>query len=155
MTNRPKAIGTACETAVVRYLQANGFPHAERRALRGELDAGDVTGCPGIAIEIKGGEAAKSASDAQIEAWLVETETERINANAEIGLLVTQRKAFGPKNAGQWWATLRLDNVLSGDDPIWSAPGWPAIRDIPVRMHLSDAVRLLRVAGYGNSLEAS
>jgi hypothetical protein len=155
MANRPKAIGTACETAVVRYLQASGFPHAERRALRGELDAGDVTGCPGIAIEVKGGEAAKSASDAQIEAWLVETETERINASAEIGLLIMQRKAVGPKNAGRWWATLRLDHVLSGDDSIRSSPSWPTVRDIPVRMHLSDAVHLLRAAGYGNPLEAS
>jgi len=155
MTNKPKAIGTACETAVVRYLQANGFPHAERRALRGGLDAGDVTGCPGICIEIKGGEAAKSASDAQVEAWLIETETERINANAEIGLLAMQRKAVGPKNAGQWWTVIRLDHVLSGDDSIRSSPGWPTIRDIPVRMHLSDAVQLLRAAGYGNPLGAS
>ena len=28
MTNRPKAIGTAAETAVVRYLAAHGFPAA-------------------------------------------------------------------------------------------------------------------------------
>ena len=28
MTNRPKAIGTAAETAVVRYLAAHGFPVA-------------------------------------------------------------------------------------------------------------------------------
>ena len=38
MTNRPKAIGTAAETAVVRYLAAHGFPAAERRALHGARD---------------------------------------------------------------------------------------------------------------------
>ncbi len=85
MTNKPKAIGTAAETAVVRYLQANGFPHAERRALRGELDAGDITGCPGICIEVKGGEAARSASDGDVAAWMKEVRAETLNADAEIG----------------------------------------------------------------------
>ena len=46
MTNRPKAIGTAAETAVVRYLAAHGFPAAERRALHGATDLGDITGTP-------------------------------------------------------------------------------------------------------------
>ena len=41
MTNRPKAIGTAAETAVVRYLAAHGFPAAERRALHGATDLGE------------------------------------------------------------------------------------------------------------------
>lgn len=48
MTNRPKAIGTAAETAVVRYLAAHGFPAAERRALHGATDLGDITGTPGL-----------------------------------------------------------------------------------------------------------
>ena len=39
MTNRSKAIGTAAETAVVRYLAAHGFPAAERRALHGATAA--------------------------------------------------------------------------------------------------------------------
>lgn len=45
MTNRPKAIGTAAETAVVRYLAAHGFPAAERRALHGATDHGGAR-CP-------------------------------------------------------------------------------------------------------------
>ena len=51
MTNRPKAIGTAAETAVVRYLAAHGFPAAERRALHGATDLGDITGTPQIVWE--------------------------------------------------------------------------------------------------------
>lgn len=152
MTNKPKAIGTAAETAVVRYLQANGFPHAERRALRGELDAGDITGCPGICVEVKGGAAARSASDGDVVAWMKEVRAETVNANADIGLLVMQRKAVGPKNAGRWWAVLTVDTIRRlVSYPIHDAPYY----DQTVRMHLADAVHLLRAGGYGNPLEAS
>ena len=62
MTGRPKDIGTAAETAVVRFLRDNGFPLAERRALHGSTDRGDITGTPGLVWEVKGGDAAKTAS---------------------------------------------------------------------------------------------
>jgi hypothetical protein len=152
MTNKPKAIGTAAESAVVRYLQASGFPHAERRALRGELDAGDVTGCPGVCIEVKGGEAARSASDGDVTAWMKEVRAETLNADAQIGFLVMQRRAVGPKNAGRWWAVLTVDTIrILVSDPYYDATYY----DQPVRMHLADAVHLLRAGGYGNPLEAS
>lgn len=146
--NKPKAIGTAAETAVARYLQAHGFPHAERRALRGIADAGDITGCPGICVEIKGGEAAKSASDLLVADWLAETEIERINARADIGVLVLQRRGVGPANAGRWWAVMTLPTLLSLTvlPQDWLHPA------IPLRMQLADAVRLLREAGYGTEL---
>jgi hypothetical protein len=146
--NRPKAIGTKAETTVARFLAANGFPHAERRALRGTLDAGDITGTPGLCWEVKGGNAARSASDGLVETWLAETEAERLNANADLGVLVLQRAGVGPANAGRWWAVMRLLDA-------GGVVGWPAwlARPVPVRMHLADAVQLLRTAGYGNALE--
>lgn len=150
--NKPKAIGTKAETAVVRHLQANGFPHAERRALRGTQDAGDITGCPGLCIEVKGGDAARNASDNQITAWLAETETERDNADAEIGLLVVQRRGVGPANAGRWWAVLTVDAIrVMFDDPFSDLGPY----DLPVRMLLADAVTLLRAAGYGTPPETT
>jgi hypothetical protein len=141
---RPKDIGTVAETAVVRVLQRSGFPHAERRALRGAYDCGDVTGIPGVAVEIKGGKAAKRASDAQIEAWLDETEAERINARADIGLLVVQRAGVGAPNAHRWWAYTR-----TGAHGLVIAN----VASITVRMHLGDAITLLRRYGYGEPLE--
>lgn len=148
MTNKPKAIGTFAETAVVRFLRASGFEHAERRALRGEHDAGDITGCPGLVFEVKGGKAAQTASDNDILAWLRETETERINANADHGLLVMQRKGVGPANAGRWWAVLTIDTIrrLCGD-PFYNSDYFGQ----PVRMLLGQAVELLRAGGYGDS----
>ena len=53
MANPSKAKGTAWETAVVDYLRANGHPHAERRALSGNTDRGDIAGVPGVVIECK------------------------------------------------------------------------------------------------------
>ena len=42
---KPKALGTAWETAVVRYTQAQlGDERIERRALHGARDMGDVHG---------------------------------------------------------------------------------------------------------------
>lgn len=107
MTARPKDIGTAAETAVVKALRQLGFPHAERRALAGAHDLGDITGTPGVVWEIKGGNAAKTASDGQVEKWLDETECERRNAGAGRGVLVIQRAGIGAANAHRWWAVTR------------------------------------------------
>jgi hypothetical protein len=144
---RPKDIGTAAETATVCYLRPNGFPAAERRALRGAKDAGDIAGTPGICWSVKGGEQARTASDRQITAWLAELETQRGHAGADLGVLVLQRRGVGPANAHRWWAILRGDTVLRqlGD----------ALAAIPVRLLLADAVTLLRTAGYGTPLEVN
>ena len=44
--------GTAWESAIVRYLQEHGHPFAERRAMAGALDKGDIL-LPGCMIEAK------------------------------------------------------------------------------------------------------
>lgn len=108
MVNRPKNIGTAAETAVVRTARTHGFPHADRLTLTGALDRGDVGLCPGVILEIKGGEAARSASDHMITKWLNETDRERTNAGADIAFLVVQRRGVGAPNAHRWWAYWRL-----------------------------------------------
>jgi len=46
-----RAKGTAWETAIVGYLRGRGAPHAERRALNGSNDRGDIAGIPGLVIE--------------------------------------------------------------------------------------------------------
>jgi hypothetical protein len=150
--NKPKAIGTRAETAVARYLQANGFPHAERRALRGRQDAGDITGTPGVCWEVKGGELARNASDTLVAEWLKDTERERIAADEQTGVLVLQRRQVGPANAGRWWAVLTVDAIrhLVGD-PFYNTDHFGQ----PVRMLLADAVTLLRAAGYGEALEVT
>jgi hypothetical protein len=116
MSNPSKQKGTAAETAVVRYLQAHGWPHAERRQLSGAYDMGDILIDHAIVIEVKN---TKLITLAEYQA---ETERERINANAAIGLTVIKKR--GTTNPADWYALTRFDQAA-----------W-----------------LLRAAGYGESL---
>ncbi len=69
--SRNKQKGTAFETLVVRWLAENGFPYAERRALAGTHDCGDVTGIPGLVIECKTTKPCRSRSGWKKLLWNV------------------------------------------------------------------------------------
>ncbi|WP_017602184.1 hypothetical protein [Nocardiopsis lucentensis] len=147
--SKSRSIGTRAETGVVRYLRDHGWPSAERRALAGEHDLGDIVGTPGICWEIKGGKTAESAHDADVTRWLAETEQETANSGADLGILVTKRRSYSAASVGSWWAHLDLTT--------WHAlnrgrlPLRPDIVGRPIRMHLSTLVPILRAAGYGSS----
>jgi hypothetical protein len=146
---RPRDIGTAAETLTVRYLREHGFPQAERRALRGQSDAGDITGTVGLCWEVKGGDTAKSASDNQLRLWLAETDRERGNAQADHGILIVQRPR---KNVAAWWAVMWADDfiTLAGGDPRSLH-----LTTTPVRITVADMVGILREHGYGELPEAA
>jgi len=150
VVNRPKQIGTAAETAVVRAARTRGFPGADRLTLTGALDRGDVGLCPGVILEVKGGDHARRASDALIVKWLAETERERVNAGADVALLVTQRPGIGAPNAHRWachmWAGTFLQ--LVGATTAVTAPDPHA----PIRMTFDSALALLRARGYGQPI---
>jgi hypothetical protein len=139
MVNRPRVIGTTGETAVVRYLRDHGFTQAERRALHGTQDQGDIVGTPGICWEIKTGETAKSIFPKMIASWLAETEVERINSRETIGVLVMQRRGFGMTRIGEWWAVIPSHLAFAPNhDPggyIW--------------LSLENCVTMLKRMGYG------
>lgn len=117
MVNRPKILGTAAETAVVSWLIDNGHPYAERRGLQGAKDKGDVTGIPGICIEVK----VAGKRGLLLGSWLRETEVERVNANAVYGLLVAKPTGLGPKRTGKWLAAMYHDQWAM----LVAAGGWP------------------------------
>lgn len=94
MSNPSKAKGTAAEVAVCRYLQEQGWPHVERRALAGALDKGDVAGIPLVVIEVKNHKAHA------FPAWVAEAEVEKANANAHVG--VAWAKTRGTTNPARW-----------------------------------------------------
>lgn len=148
MVNRPRNIGTAAESAVVRIARANGFPWADRTALHGRLDVGDVILGPGVMVEVKGGDAARTATDRDIERWLDETARERDNGNRIVGFLVVQRPHVGVGNAARWWAYWRLGWIADLDDRQWLFA-----RQMPVRCLLGEALTMLRAAGYGDPLD--
>lgn len=84
-----KRKGTSWESAIVDYLRASGVPHAERRALNGAKDRGDIAGLPGVVVE------AKSAAQVQLAAWLEEAKAERDNDGAEVGVVWFKRRGKG------------------------------------------------------------
>lgn len=111
--------GTSAESAVVAYLQANGWTYAERRALMGSKDKGDVTGVPGLCVEVK------SAARICIPEWMRETEAERVNAGADYGFLVVKPRGVGDTRVGKWAALLPLEALVEllhaagyGDAPV-------------------------------------
>lgn len=102
--SREKAKGTSFETAIVNYLK-NWWPMAERRTLHGVLDKGDIAGThPGLVWECK------NQKKLELSQWLLETEQERINANAELGVLVVKRRMYG--TAADQYAVVRLEDMI-------------------------------------------
>lgn len=117
--SKAKQIGTAAETAVRNYLLSVGYSElaAHRNVLKGSDDEGDVwlreenRGL--IIFEVKGGKSAKGASHEQVRKWFEEAETERDNANAKFGFLVTQRAGYGYPRAGEWYAYASLSDLIN------------------------------------------
>lgn len=94
--SKNKAKGTTAETAVVNWLRTTlNNPHIERRALQGNRDTGDITGLPGIVIEVK------NHAKHDLPGWLAELQTEVDNAKATLGLLVIKKR--GTTNPGKWY----------------------------------------------------
>ena len=102
--SRNKQKGTAFETQIVRYLAEHGFPHAERRALAGVNDLGDITGTPGIVWECK------NQKTMNLAGWLDETMIETANANADYGILVAKRRGKG--NPAEQYAIMPLGMIV-------------------------------------------
>lgn len=96
-----KKKGTAAEREVVKYLQ-QWWPAAERRALSGNKDKGDVAGIPGVVVEVK------AAKTPQLAAWQRETLAEQANAGATQCMLVVKQPY---KPVSQWDAWLRIDQL--------------------------------------------
>ena len=89
-----KQRGTRWESAVVAFLAERGFPYAERRALAGAADKGDIAGIPGVVIECK------SQNRQSLAEWLDEAEAERDNAGARIGAVWFKRRGHTSPGRG-------------------------------------------------------
>lgn len=97
--------GTRFESAIAHFLQEKGFTYAERRALSGVKDRGDITGIPGVVVE------AKSVARLDLSGWLDEAEEERDNARADIGVVWIKRR--GHSSPGRAYV------LMTGDDLVW------------------------------------
>jgi predicted lipoprotein len=113
MANPSKKKGTAWESQVVDYLREHGQPHAERRALTGSADKGDVSGIPGVMIE------AKNEKTVTLGSYLDEVKAETANAGASIGVAVVKRRSRGPGDS-YVLMTLRQFAAMISDDEVTS-----------------------------------
>lgn len=98
--SRSKDKGTRAETAVVEYASHSGFPYADRLALKGSLDRGDVGWCPGIVSEVK------DDKSFDFGGWLRETEAEKRHAKAQHAFLIVKPAGVGYSRVGQWWSVM-------------------------------------------------
>lgn len=98
MVSKAKQKGTAAETAVVRWLKDNGFPYAERRALHGTADKGDITGCGPVVFEVK------NHKTLDLAGWVKELEAEMVNAKVDTGCVVAKKR--GTTDPGEFYAIL-------------------------------------------------
>ena len=93
------------ESAVVAFLRGNGWLSAERRALHGSLDQGDVTGTPGLVWEVK-----YANGGVRMAGWIAQTEVERLNASADYGILVIKPAAIGATQTNRWFAVMMAES---------------------------------------------
>jgi hypothetical protein len=102
--NRSK--GTAFEAAVVAWLQGHGYPNAERRALSGSKDRGDITGLGSTnwVLELKDCQAMSLA------AWVDEAQVEKANAGAKYAAVIHKRRG---KSVGGAYVTMTMEDFLA------------------------------------------
>lgn len=99
-----RAKGTRFESLVVDYLRAHGYPHAERRALRGARDGGDIAGIPGWAIE------AKACKQIDLAGWCDESERARRNTLTRYAAVVAKRRM---RPVGDAYVVMTLDQFVA------------------------------------------
>jgi len=90
--------GAAAENEVVKYLRAHGFPYAEKRLAGSDDPMGDITGIPGVVIEVK------NHATLDLGGWVTQLVEELAFTKADVGAVIHKRK--GRTDVGDWYATL-------------------------------------------------
>lgn len=112
---RPKAKGTKAETDVARWAIGYGMYDAERLALKGTGDVGDVRLVPGVFVQVKDGyTSGKDPSDFLIGKWLDRVEEQRKAGGWSVGLLAHKRAGKGSPNDWRWYVDGRTFAFLLG-----------------------------------------
>ena len=127
--NRPKNIGTAFESGLVRYLRSKtGDDRIRRLALSGSDDEGDVGGIYAHGLRgIAECKSHKQVTPAMVSRWMAETIRERGNSDADFAVLVIHvpgRDATGRKPSfGQNRVLLTWDDAIQLNECADFAPG--------------------------------
>lgn len=92
-----KAKGAQAERDVVAWLK-QWYPYVDRRLAGATLDKGDISGIPGVTIEIK------NHAGMDLAGWVEELKVEMANDNAWTGVVLHKRKGKG--DPADWYATM-------------------------------------------------
>lgn len=88
-----------------------GDERIERRVKHGANDRGDIAG-----LLIRGKRTVvecKNCKRMELSAWLDEAEIERLNDDAEFGIVIHKRKGCGKKNFGGNYVTMSLETLAA------------------------------------------
>jgi hypothetical protein len=113
--------GREAENKVAQALRDAGFIHAEPRARRGRSDTGDITGLPGVVIEVK------AAKELELAKFMNQAEAERANAGADLAVLWHKRR--GKSNPEDWYVTISGRTFLELLTAWW-APWQPTTPEV-------------------------
>ena len=97
MTSPQKRKGHAAELAVAKWLRSRGI-HADRIQAGTHKDIGDISGWPGVVIEVK---------DRKAHSWhgyFQQLERQMENGTAYAGVIIAKRP--GVTDVGQWMAVM-------------------------------------------------
>ena len=151
-------VGKETEQLVARYLRSRGLAGVERavrtgfRTAQGRsvADSGDLTGWPGVCVQVKSLREKRAGRDPNgpmelaVPTWLAELEQQRAASGSSVGLLVVRR--WGGTNVGRWWCFLtawELFGLMDGQN------GTPAVlQAAAVRLELSDVVTMMQTWGW-------
>lgn len=153
-------VGKETERRVAGAFRDYGWAGCERRVRTGYRvpgrtvqDQGDLTGLPGLCVQIKSFRTTEAGRDPNarmelaVPMWLDELEQQREASGAALGLLVVRR--WTTADARRWWCYLRTSTLgyLLTSDPEHPLPeGWP---DAPLRLELDDVLQVLQACHWG------
>jgi hypothetical protein len=104
-----KAAGSSFERLVADYLADTVDDRIDRRVKTGARDKGDIAG-----VRVHGQRVvleAKNTARINLGSWAAEAETERVNDDALVGLIVHKRHGKG--QAGDQWVTMTLADFVA------------------------------------------
>ena len=103
-------MGTAVETAAVTWLRDNGCLDAERLALAGKDDKGDIRIWREPELVIA--ECKRAQLGVKLGPWMREVEVEVRNAGAAFGLLIAKQRGAGDRSVARWVAAMDFDQFM-------------------------------------------
>lgn len=103
--------GAGFEQDTADYLSDVLGDEIERRVKHGSNDRGDISG-----LYIRGMRTVvecKNCKRQELAKWLDEAEIERLNDDADIGIVIHKRKGCGKKNFGGNYVTMSLETLAA------------------------------------------